>query len=274
MTDWHLSAAARTSRGLVRARNMDGFFLDGRSLQPEEMNHGGGMWEENDAPSQLYAVCDGLGSDATGQWASYEITRLLQMLRDAYPDGMTDSEALFSVGRLSDRIHRLAGTDRPPTGAALAMCLWLRGTLRVLNVGNCRVYRLRAGKLTQLSVDHTETQRMIDLGMETPYLARMSPRRHLLTQYVGMDSGNRAFQPALSAVLAVRPRDRYLLCTDGLYDMVEDEEIRKTLLRARDAAEAAERLVQQALDNGGRDNATVVCLTVHGYRRVWRLRQG
>ena len=96
MTDWHLSAAARTSRGLVRARNMDGFFLDGRSLQPEEMNHGGGMWEENDAPSQLYAVCDGLGSDATGQWASYEITRLLQMLR---------REHVFRAGRGGDNVR-------------------------------------------------------------------------------------------------------------------------------------------------------------------------
>ncbi len=273
MTDWHISSAVRTNRGLLLPRNADGFFLDGKTFITDAMNRGGRMENEDANAFQLYAVLDGVGGGEAGQWAGLETARMLQTLCDAYPCGISEAELRYVTLRMSDRLHRLAGSSEKPAGVTIAACLWHKGIVRVLNVGNCRVYRLRRGKLTQLSEDHTEVQRMVDLGMITPYQARVSPERHLVSQYLGMDASAKEFEPFVSEALEARPRDVYLLCSDGLCDMVEDTEIRKILLKSRDAAEAADKLTQQALDNGGRDNITAMCFTAHGYSRVWGVRR-
>lgn len=267
MADWQITAAARTRKGRLNVANKDCFYLNGKTLPPETSGHGGKLVREGGEPFQLYAVCDGIGGDEAGSWASQEALRVLDELCQTYPGGITESELLFTLGRFTDRLFRLANGKSGPVGVTLALCLWQEGRVRIVNIGNSRIYRLRKGKLTQLSMDHTEVQQMVDLGILTPYQARVSPRRHVISQYVGLNSMDRAFQPYISPLLDARPRDSYLLCTDGLTDMVEDEAIRHTLLRAKDAAQTVDTLVQQALDNGGMDNATAMCF--RAAYRVW-----
>lgn len=260
MAEWQITAAARTRKGRLNVENKDCFFLNGKTLPPESSGHGGRLVWEGGENFQLYAVCDGIGGDEAGSWASLEALRALSALRETYPAGITEGELLFALGRLTDRLYRLSEGQSSPMGVTLAMCLWLDGRVRIVNIGNSRVYRLRKGKLTQLSMDHTEVQQMVDLGIMTPYQAQVSPRRHVISQYVGLNSMDRAFQPYISPMLEARPKDSYLLCSDGLTDMVESEAIRHTLLRAKDAAQAVDMLVQQAFDNGGMDNATALYL--------------
>ncbi len=271
MVRWFLTAAARTHKGVCRAYNNDSFYMSGKTLPPEAMDFGGRLLQEGCESGQLYAVCDGIGGEAVGKRAVLNAVDALDRLQQAYPYGLTDEEWRFHIAQLSDRLHKLDETV--PAGVSLVLCAWQCGTLRIVNAGNSRIYRLRGSKLTQLSQDHTVVQRMVAQGALTPYQARVSPRSHLVHLYIGMDPVRKEFRPYLSPPLSVSPYDRYLLCSDGLTDMVEDSEIRHILLKSRDDAEAVDLLVQRALDNGGRDNVTTLCLSIRRYRRNPRLKR-
>ena len=286
MALWRLESAAQSHRGVLRPDNEDNFYVNGRWLSLAAMPHGGRVLAESVAPFQLYAVCDGLGGEASGELASHEAAQALGALQAVSFGGLTDAELSAALYTLTDQVACLSPGSGQRTGTTLAACLWQDGRIRAANVGDSRVYRLRAGELALLTHDHSEVQQMVDMGLITPYEARLSPRRHLITQYLGMPSRDAAFRPYLPPPQPARAGDIYLLCTDGLSDMVEDEAIRRALLRARTPAEAVDTLVEQALDNGGHDNVTAVCIMVQGrggaglrarltrYRERLRSRQG
>lgn len=268
MAGWRLEAAARNHRGILRATNEDNFYLNGRWLSPEAMVHGGRYLSDSKAHFQLYAVCDGLGGQVAGEKASYEAVSALSALHASHLDGIDDAALKAVLRTLTDRVRALGEDDGRHAGTTLTACLWQEGWLRVLNIGDSRVYRLRDGRLTRLTTDHSEVQRMVDLGLMTPYQARLSPRRHLIYQYLGLSSSNADFYPSLSEKFAAHTGDCLLLCSDGLVDMVEDAAILRLLLRARSAAQAVDMLVQQALDNGGRDNITALCVWITGPGKI------
>ncbi len=265
MARWRLSAAARNHHGLLRQTNEDNFYLNGRWLPREAMVHGGRLLMDSGAPAQLYAVCDGTGPHEAAAGAAMRTVAALFALQGAHPAGIPDAALLHAMQTLTDAVARdgeaLGAGD---AGAALCACLWRAGRIRVLNIGHGRVYRLRGGVLHPLTVDHTEVQNMIEEGILTPDQARLSPRRHLLTQYIGLHAWAEAFRPYLSPPIPASPGDRYLLCSHGLVDMVEDAALRRALLLARTPGQAVDALVQQALDNGGQDNVTALCIFVQG----------
>ena len=273
MVVWHVIAAARNHRGKLRTNNEDNFYLNGKWMSHAAMTHGGRYENESKGAFQVYAVCDGMGGVTAGELASHAAVQALHDVQVDFPDGLTNAQALSAITAITLHIHRLHDVAAEHTGTTLAACLLQRGMLRVLHVGDSRVYRLRAGQLMRLTRDHSEVQRLVDQGMMTPYQARSSPNRHLITQYIGMDPGDKDFQPTLSKSAEVMPGDRYLLCSDGLIDMVEDEAIRRFLCKARDASEAVDTLVQQALDNGGHDNVTALCFFMQAEgSALWRVR--
>lgn len=277
MSEWYLEAAARNHKGLLRTENEDNFYLNGKWMSLAAMEHGGRMMSESAAPFQLYAVCDGMGGEAAGELASHEAVQGLGMLQAHHLKGMSNLELMSALAILSDQIFQLSQEKKEHSGTTLTGILWEDGLLRVINIGDSRVYRLRGGMLTRLTTDHSEVQRMVDMGLMAPFQARMSPKRHLITQYLGLPSANEAFEPYLSTPLHVQAGDLYLLCSDGLIDMVEDEAIRHTLLRTRDTTEAVDTLVQQALDNGGHDNVTVLCVRIRAkgdMNYIARLKRG
>jgi len=277
MAEWYLEGAARNHKGLLRAENEDNFYLNGKWMSLAAMEHGGRMMTESAAPFQLYAVCDGMGGEAAGELASHEAVQALGVLQARHLKGLSNLELMSAMSILSDQIFQLAPSAQEHSGTTITGILWDDGLLRVINIGDSRVYRLRGGMLTRLTTDHSEVQRMVDMGMMAPFQARLSPKRHLITQYLGLPSANPAFEPYLSAPLHVQVGDLYLLCSDGLIDMVEDEAIRRTLLRARDTTEAVDSLVQQALDNGGHDNVTALCVRIRAkgdMNYIARLKRG
>ncbi len=274
MARWRLEAAALTHRGALRPDNEDNFYLNGRWLSLAAMPHGGRMLAESGAAFQLFAVCDGLGGEAAGELASHEAAQALGGLQAAHQSGLTDAQLHAALRTLTDDVACLNPADDQRTGTTLAALVWHDGQVRAVNVGDSRVYRLRAGELTQLSRDHSEVQQMVDMGLITPYEARLSPRRHLITQYLGLDARDAAFRPYIASPQPARGGDVYLLCSDGLTDMVEDEAIRRALLRAHAPGEAVDALVALALDSGGHDNVTALCVFVRGPKRggLWARR--
>jgi PPM family protein phosphatase len=144
-------------------------------------------------------------------------------------------------------------------GTTLVLGLFYDNQLTVGHIGDSRLYRLRGEMLEQVTKDHSLLQEQIDSGLITKEHARLSRNKNLLTRAVGID-------PQVEAEVNtydVKPGDVYLLCSDGLNDMVDDEEIRLTLITLQSNVQlAAQQLVQSANDSGGRDNISVILVKV------------
>ena len=131
------------------------------------------------------------------------------------------------------------------------------GSLRMAHVGDSRAYVLRNGELRQITDDHTLVAELVAGGILTPEQARTHPRRHMVTQSIGMpDVRIDTIEEALE------PGDRVLVCSDGLTIMVEDAEVAQILADAESPSEAAWNLIAAANAAGGHDNTTVAVVDV------------
>jgi len=144
-------------------------------------------------------------------------------------------------------------------GTTLVACLFYDNFLTVGHIGDSRLYRMRGDTLEQVTRDHSLLQEQIDSGLITKEDARQSHNKNLVTRALGID-------PEVDAEVHtydVAEGDVYLLCSDGLNDMIEDEEIQMTMIALRSNLElTAQQLVQAANDAGGRDNVSVMMLRV------------
>ena len=206
----------------------------------------------------LYAVADGMGGHGAGDVAS----RLAvgELARCVVPGRPLDAESILAALNDAHRviIERDEGSGMGTTITGLAGVETVTGTqLMVFNVGDSRVYRLVGGRLDQMSVDHSEVEELVRAGALTREQARTYPRRNIVTRALGSDLILRPDHWLLPAIVG----DRYLLCSDGLFSELPDEEIR-VLLAAPDPQRAATALVAAANDAGGRDNITVIVVDV------------
>jgi len=210
------------------------------------------------ASPRLLVIADGMGGAAAGDLASSAtLAEIRQLDRDLDPATDGDAlEAMYSaVTRANRRLAELIADDPAVEGmgTTLEAMLWDGEKLAVAHIGDSRAYRLREGRLSQLSTDHTFVQSLVDEGRITPEEARVHPHRSLLLKAI---LGRDDFEPDFTW-LQPAPGDRYLLCSDGLSDMVPDETIERTLkLETIDLA--ATELIRLALEAGGYDNVSVV----------------
>jgi serine/threonine protein phosphatase PrpC len=217
------------------------------------------------ASPRLLVIADGMGGAAAGDLASSAALAEIRLL-DRDLDPAADGDALDAMRTaVAHANHRLAQliADDPAVegmGTTLEAMLWDGEKLAVAHIGDSRAYRLRHGRLSQLSIDHTFVQSLVDEGRITADEARVHPHRSLLLKAI---LGRDDFEPDFTW-LQPSAGDRYLLCSDGLTDMVDDETIERTMkLETIDIA--ATELVRLALEAGGYDNVTVVLAEfVHG----------
>ena len=216
------------------------------------------------AAPPVFAVADGMGGHDGGDVASrVAVEELRRLAEDGYDPLRAEGALVGALERAQQRIGEYAADRRaeghrssPGTTAVAAVLVeddgvpaWL-----VANLGDSRCYRLAEGVLEQVSVDHSLVQHLVDAGQITPAEAAHHPERHVVTRALG---GPEMPRPDLF-VLPVSATPRLLLCSDGISGMIDDEAIAAVLRELDDPGAAAERLVEQALDAGGRDNATAV----------------
>jgi protein phosphatase len=201
----------------------------------------------------LFVVADGMGGHGSGDVASRiaieEMTRCVA-LRPLF------AEAVLTALEHANReiIDRDEANRMGTTITGLAGLETAGGDhLMVFNVGDSRVYRLAGGRLQQLTVDHSEVQELVLAGVITREQARTHPRRNIVTRALGSDPALLADHWLLPAVTG----ERFLVCSDGLFGELPDDEIHP-LLSAGTPQQAAEALVAAAYQAGGRDNITVV----------------
>jgi protein phosphatase len=207
------------------------------------------------AGSRLAAVADGVGGGPSGEVASDIVIRTLAAL-DTGPRPAEPARALREAVDAADRGIREAiavDPDLDGMGTTLTALLADGDRLDLVHVGDSRAYAWRDGSLTQLTRDDTYVQSLVDKGVITAEQARAHPQRALVTQAVH----GGGITPTYSEV-AARPGDRYLLCSDGLSDYVDDEAIARTLSDYGDLRRCAQQLVQLALAAGAPDNVSVI----------------
>jgi protein phosphatase len=234
-----LEAAASTDVGNVRTVNQDDVLVS----------------------DTIVAVADGMGGHASGDIASHEA---LIGLDQAFENDRT-VDGLRQAIKWANRAVWRKGTDEPQhhgMGTTLTAVALVEEngepTLAIANVGDSRTYLLRDGELTQLTSDHSVVQEAVRLGQLSQAEAEHHPARNRLTRALGIESDLEVDMETVDPVTG----DRLLLCSDGLWDELPPEAIASILKRKTDAAEAADELVAQAKDAGGRDNITVIVVDV------------
>ena len=213
------------------------------------------------ARGSVYLVCDGMGGHNAGQIASELAAK--QFLHAYYHLGGTAQEAArHAILQAHHYIAEMASKvpSRYGMGTTLTALILKQDEGILAHVGDSRCYRLREGAFEQLSRDHTLVAHLAAQGILTPEQAKYHPQRNVIRQAVGVADPSEPLEPDIET-FALQAGDLYLLCSDGLTDMVDDAEI-EAILRDEPPTRAAWRLVDRALANGGRDNITVVLVQI------------
>jgi len=232
---WKVTSSARTHIGLVRAVNED------RIL--------------NRADRGLWAIADGMGGYSRGDVAADAVIHALALLANGAGSVTADQlcTALRDVNRL---VHTFPLDSTGHSGSTVAGLQISGQQAFYFWAGDSRIYRHRQGRLEAMTHDHRVVQEMIDAGVLDVGAARAHPRASVITRAIGA-------QPTLALALlhdSVECGDTYLLCSDGLTDLVEDERLARILrLTPVDAADA---LLNAALLAGGRDNVSLIVVGV------------
>ena len=217
----------------------------------------------------LFAVADGMGGHPGGDYAS---RMACDGLNSYYEPKIKEKRNQAEISRhltegiiRIDRWIRLKGLKNrklEDMGTTLS-CLVITNTHSVIaHVGDSRIYRLRKGHLTCLTVDHTFVQDMIFEGEVDPGKAHLHPLRHMLTRAVGTGE---TLTLVDSRIDPLKTKDCFLLCTDGLYNKLTDTCILDLLSNPSTASETAAKLVKRALQNGARDNITAIVIKLEQY---------
>jgi serine/threonine protein phosphatase PrpC len=263
-----ISALSHT--GHRRPNNEDHFLVArlGRSLDTLSTSlSAGDVPEHTEEVNYVMVVADGMGGHAAGEVASrMAISTLIRLALDV-PDWILrvdDGYAREIARRSRTRVRKVGAMlvergQRDPAlkgmGTTLTAARNLGRDLAITQVGDSRAYLLRVGQLHRLTRDHTYAQLLVDIGELAPSDVAGSRHRHVLTNALG---GSTEDVQVDTDRMRLEDGDRVLLCSDGLTDLVDDETITRILLAAGNSREACERLVQHALDSGGRDNVTVI----------------
>ena len=247
---YRLEMTCLSDKGKVRAQNEDAVGVD-----PE---------------FGIAVVADGIGGHRSGDVASrMAVDIVLKRLRsrmqkflagEEQPMPLQFAEQIVGEANLEIRAAAVRRAERQGMGTTLALALFYAQRVALVHVGDSRIYRLRGGSLQVLTRDDSLLSDQVELGLIAAEDTRRSHNRHLVTQALGAADTVSVHLNEESA----RPGDVFLLCTDGLNDLVEATDIELIIdLLKTNLPLAASQLVQLASDNGGYDNVSVVLVRVH-----------
>jgi PPM family protein phosphatase len=234
-----LRAGGLTDTGRVRQVNQDAPLLAGNA----------GLW----------AVADGMGGHNGGEIAS---VLAVEALRTNYTGEERSLDALLGAATAANTAINDAAHDDPDLRGMGTTLVAIAHTdddeLAFVNIGDSRIYLFRDSELRRLTIDHSLVEELVREGQITPEEARTHPKRNIVTRALGIDAIARIDHDTIIPYTG----DRYVLCSDGLFNEVEEDRIASVLRRLADPDDAASELVRLANEGGGRDNITVVILDV------------
>ena len=231
-----LRFAARSDVGLVRQSNQDSGY----------------------AGPHLCLLCDGMGGPAGGDIASaVAVEHLMPLDADSHQAGELLGLMRDAVQAAHTELVTLSSQDPDLAGLGTTCIGVMRSgnKLAMVHVGDSRAYMLRDGTLTQVTTDHTFVEYLVETGRLTRDQARQHPQRSVLLRVLGDTEGEVQLDESIREAV---PGDRWLLCSDGLSDELDDEAIATVLAAGCTAQRTAELLVAASLEGGGHDNTTAV----------------
>lgn len=235
-------AVAKTDIGLVRQTNEDSFGI---------------------TKPYLYIVADGMGGHLAGEVASGIAVKTIADYISEQKDGDYESfEAILAqaVEKANQQIYEKAQSDGAfmGMGTTVSIIFICGEKIYWAHVGDSRIYLLRDARLRQITKDHSLVGKLLANGSITKEEARVHPQRNMLTRAVGVASDVKID----TGVEEVRQNDRWLLCTDGLTNMLSDEDILYFIEQGKELQSALDGLFIAALDAGGTDNITAVLIEI------------
>ncbi len=245
-----VTASVQTDPGCIRDSNED----NGRHVSPHDP-------EALATRGTLTIVCDGMGGHASGEVASQAAVEAISELYYSNRD-LEPREALrWAVEEANREIYEASQTDErfEGMGTTLVSLVILGDKAFSAHVGDSRLYRIRGRRLGLLTMDHSQVMEMVQNGIITMEQARDHDDKNVILRAVGT---NPEVEVEVSPIFQVEPGDTFLLCSDGLNDMLEDVEIEAILASDSDEYSAGQQLIEAAKDNGGHDNVTVGVVAV------------
>ena len=226
----------------------------------------------SDAETGLMVLADGMGGYKAGEVASaiavttvhHEVLAGLDQIKQEKPRGHAALSPQSQVVKdaiitANSGIYRTAQRDPQcqGMGTTIVTALFYNNSVTIAHVGDSRLYRLRGDEFSQITRDHSLIQELIDRGLYTPEEAALNTPKNLVTRALGIE-------PDVNVDIAeqpVVPGDIFLLCSDGLNDMVDDEEIHLTLSKySANLVQAVEELIRLANARGGKDNTSIILI--------------
>lgn len=261
----HLNVVAQSHAGMTGKNNEDRYAITSFQLS-----------EEDPTPVLFAVVADGIGGHNAGEVAAeLAVDHISQYIAES--DARRPTKTLErAIHEASEAIadHAASTTEQKGMGATCA-CLWVIGNkLYTATVGDSRIYLLREGRIQQLTTDHTWVQEAVEKNILTPQEAREHPNVHVIRRYLGspdppeVDFRLRLYDSEADALAEgnqgteIRPGDTFLICSDGLTDLVWNDEIAELIRSKTNPKTAAQQLIETANQRGGHDNITVILINV------------
>jgi serine/threonine protein phosphatase PrpC len=240
----HFIIVANTDRGSVREKNEDYFGI----FEPETD-------EVVDELGILLVVSDGMGGHFSGAEAS---RTAVEVISEVYFE-KTEGNPLERLERAFEEANRSIFEDvghsvNGMAGTTCTAALLFPEFVHVAHAGDSRAYLIRKGEIEQLTIDHSVVGEMMRKGMLTKEEARSHPHRNVITRAMGLQM---EVQIDLIESVALWPGDAVMLCSDGLFSMIGEEEMAR-IISSMPPEEAAYRLIERAKEEGGKDNITIV----------------
>lgn len=261
----HLNVEAQTHPGMTGKNNEDRYAVASFVASAQER-----------IPVLFAVLADGIGGHRGGEVAAeLAVNHIMQSV--AASDGKYSRHIIEqAVSEASDAIaaHSATNEDLKGMGSTCATAWIIGDKLYTGYVGDSRIYLMRGARIQQLTIDHTWVQEAIEKGIITPEMARDHPNVHVIRRYLGspvppdpdfrlmLFDGEGAHHPENNQGVQLFPNDVILLCSDGLTDLVWNDEILETVRTKPSLKEAARALVDLANERGGHDNITVVLISV------------
>ncbi len=250
---YQLSAACGCHIGRVRRNNEDNFYFDGRTLPEENMGSGGCIAEKTLLEQEvLFGVFDGMGGEEYGEKASFAAAATANEQAELFNRYAIGPKTFLQ--QLSREMNRAVCARQKELyvtrmGTTAAMLLFVPDEVYACNLGDSRIYRLRDDELSQISVDDVER---VPEGVS---------RKAGLTQFLGVPEDELMLEPHI-VKCALKQGDIYLICSDGLTDMVSNPDLCMILRSHISVRQAVRNLILHAMKNGGRDNTTAIVIRI------------
>lgn len=263
MENKNLFATISSDIGCVREKNQDNFYFDGKILNNYNQKH---TFERATCKDGIFAIADGMGGESLGEFASLCVVDLLRQKINS--GDINNSEDINNfVLKANEKICIKMQECRKKIGTTVALAHFKDNYVSFYNLGDSKCLLYRDGKVEQFSKDHTVVANLVRMNILTEEQAKTDKRRHQLSQHIGIFPEEFTISLYESQKIETKPNDIIILCSDGLTDALDFESIANLIENTEYIDEISEKLVNEAIRKGSKDNVTVL-VAYNGFRGI------